>query len=205
MDTPNNSSLVNIYADENDSKIELFVDEDRDKLIISKDEITIKDETRLIEDTLATSDFINYKYLFRFFNFLHKDEIDLFELFEYEILHLVGLNELWQEIIGLSSPLPKMHLDKMNYNILQANLIIFNSRLKDIISDINEPTKNYLEQFNYTNIKIILSIEDGKYQKQSLTKPKIKVALSIIKEGEDDIPILRPQSYFNEAKLMIIL
>ncbi len=202
---PNKHSLVNIYAGENDSKIELFVNEDRDKLIISKNEITIKDDTKLIEDTLATSDFISYKYLFRFFNFSHNDEIDLFELFEYEILHLVGLNELWQEIIDLEENKPKRtKADKTDYESLKNKLNEFNNKLKDIISDINEPTKNYVERFNYTNIKIILSIEDGKYRSQTLTKPKIKVALSIIKEGEDDITILRPQSYFNEAKLTAI-
>ena len=204
---PNDSSLVNIYADENNSKIELFVDEDRDKLIISKNEISIKDDTRLIEDTLATSDFINYKYLFRFFNFLHKDEIDLFELFEYEIFHLVGINELWQEIVKLEEDKPRIRVDKTDYDNLQNKLKEFNQKLANIILQINEPTKNYLERFNYKNIKIILSIEEGKYGKETFTKPKIKVALSIIKEeGEDDIAIaiLRPQSYFNEAKLTAI-
>jgi len=201
----NHSALVNLYADENDSKIELFVDENRDKLIISKNEITIKDDSKLIEETLTTSDFINYKYIFRFFNFLHKDEIDLFELFEYEILHLVGINYLWQEIVGLVEDKPKRtKADKTNYKSLQDKLNEFNKKLQEIISDINEPTKNYLKQFDYENIKVILSIKDGGYRSQNLTKPKIKVALSIIKEGEDDILILRPQSYFNEAKLTAI-
>ncbi len=69
---------------------------------------------------------------------------------------------------------------------------------------INTPTNKYLEAFKYQNIKIILSIENGKYTKQSLIKPKIKVVISIIENGKDDIPIFRPQSYFNEAKLTAI-
>ena len=202
--TPNHSSLVNIYADDNDSKIELFVDEDREKLIISKDEITIKDDTKLIEDTLTTSDFINYKYLFRFFNFLHRDDIDLFELFEYEILHLIGINELWQEIIKLEENKPRIRADRDNYDELQNRLNTFNTKLKEIISDINESGKHYLISFNYTDIKVILSVEYGKYERQIFSKPKIKVALSIIKKGESDTFIPRPQSFFNEAKLTAI-
>ena len=204
--TPNDSSLVNIYADENNSKIELFVDEDRDELIISKNEITIKDDTNLIEDTLATSDFINYKYLFRFFNFLHRDDIDLFELFEYEIFHVLDLNELWQEIINLEKDKPRIIAEKDKYKRLQDKLTLFNEKLRIIISNINEPTNNYLQAFNYQKIekiKLILSIEFGKYEKQVFTNPKIKVALSVLKE-EEYKPILRPQSYFNEAKLTAI-
>lgn len=201
-DTLNEHSLVNIYCqDDESSKIEIISKDTEERYIISKNDITINDTTT-IKKSLNTSDFINYKYLFRFFNFLHKDEIDLFDLFEYEILHLVGLNELWQDILGLFKDTPKRtKVDKINYDSLQNKLNDFNKKLKKIISDINEPTKNYLERFNYKNIKIILSIEEGQYRSQTLTKPKIKVA---IKEGEDDIPILRPQSYFNEAKLTAI-
>ncbi|MCK5538600.1 MAG: hypothetical protein KAI79_17375, partial [Bacteroidales bacterium] len=201
--TPNHSSLVNLYAEEDESKVELFVDEEREKLIISKNEITIKDDTNLIEDTLSTSDFINYKYLFRFFNFLHKDDIDLFELFEYEILHLVGLAELWKEIVELAEKKPRIIADKEDYKTLNTQLKKFNSDLENIVSNINEPTNSYLERFNYPNLKLILSIDEGKYSSQVFTKPKIKVALSILKDGNYE-PIIRPQSYFNEAKLTAI-
>jgi len=90
---PNYSSLVNIYCEnDSESKIELFSKDTDENYTISKNKITIKDTTT-IQKSLYTSDFINYKYLFRFFNFLHKDEMDLFDLFEYEILHLIELNE----------------------------------------------------------------------------------------------------------------
>jgi len=200
---PNYSSLVNIYCEnDSESKIELFSKDTDENYTISKNNITIKESTT-IHKSLNTSDFINYKYLFRFFNFLHRDEIDLFNLFEYEILHLIGLNELWQEIIQLEKEKPSVSYDKANYDKLHIKLNLFNTKLEDIISDINEPTKNYLERFNYKNIKIILSTENGKYEKQTFTKPKIKVELNVLKNGEYE-SVLRPQSYFNEAKLTAI-
>lgn len=204
VDTPNNSSLVNIYADENDSKIEIFVDEDRDRLIISKDEITIKDDTKLIEDTLTTSDFINYKYLFRFFNFLHRDNIDLFTLFEYEVLHFLQLNELWIKIIELEKNKPRVRAEKEEYINLQNKLTSFNNMLSSKISDLNEPTNRYLEKFNYHNIRIFLSVKDGIYLKQKFNKPQINIELSVLKSDGSYEAILRPQSYFNEAKLTAI-
>jgi len=203
QDNLNEHSLVNIYCpnDEN-SKIELFSKETEERYIISKKDSTIKDNTT-IKKSLNTSDFINYKYLFRFFNFLHRDEIDLFELFEYEILHLVGLNELWQEIVYLEEDKPRVRADKEKYIELQTKLTEFNHKLKNIILKLNAPTNKYLKEFAYPNIKIILSIENGKYGKEIFSKPKIKVALSILKDGVY-LDIFKPQSYFNEAKLTAI-
>ncbi len=206
LTTPNHSSLVNIYADENDSKIELFVDEESEEVIISKDTITVKNNSSnlLIEDTLATSDFINYKYLFRFFNFFHKADIDLFDLFEYEILHLIGLNELWQEIVKLEDRKPRVRADKDDYLELQTKLKSFNNSLKDIVLNINEPANTYLKAFNYEDMKLVLLVKDGKYETQIFDKPKIKIELTVLKNESPDKPILRPQSYFNEAKLTAI-
>ncbi len=200
---PNKSSLVNIYADDSNSKIELFVDEEIEgKLLISKDEITVKDSV-LTKEALLTSDFINYKYLFRFFNFLHREEIDLFQLFEYELLHFLELNELWQDILELEKTKPRIRAEKDDYKTLVSKLQIFNEKLERVIGDINTPTNEYLSKFDYTDIKLILSIKLGKYKKQVFTNPKIKVELSILKDGEyKSIP--RPQSYFNEAKLTAI-
>jgi ABC-type multidrug transport system ATPase subunit len=202
--TPNNSSLVNIYAEENNSKIELFVDENRDKLIISKNEITIKDDTKLIEDSLHTSDFINYKYLFRFFNFLHQDKIDLFTLFEYEVLHLLQLDELWKTIVALEEGKPRVRADKTEYNNLIAKLDRFNEALSTKVSDLNEPTNRYLKKFDYDKIKILLTVVNGKYKQQTFDRPQINIELKVIKSNGDEEPILRPQSYFNEAKLTAI-
>jgi ABC-type dipeptide/oligopeptide/nickel transport system ATPase subunit len=205
----NDSSLVNIHANEDDSKIELIPNEDTEELVISKNNITIKN-TDLIEKSLQASDFINYKYLFRFFNFLHQDTINLFTLFEYEILHFLkdddtdtNLYELWKEIINLVKDKPRVIKNKDEYRSLQDKLNDFNKYLKNIVESINAPANDYLKEFKYENIKLELSVTDGKYEKENFIEPKIEVIISVEKEG-NPIHILRPQSYFNEAKLTAI-
>jgi len=213
----NNSSLVNIYADDNDSKIELFLKESEEEFIISKNMITIK-TNEVIKKSLYTSDFINYKYLFRFFNFFHRDKIDLFNLFEYEILHFLNdsdsntnLYDLWKEIINLEKDKPNQSSDKKeNYSKLINKIDNFNQYLKIIIQNLNDPTNRYLrDAFSFNNLKLQLSIKEGKYQRENnrlpyiFHKPKINIELFILKD-EINETILRPQSYFNEAKLTAI-
>jgi ABC-type lipoprotein export system ATPase subunit len=200
---PNNSSLVNIYANEDNAKIEIFSDETEDRFVISKNDITIKDTT-IIEKSLYTSDFINYKYLFRFFNFLHQDEIDLFMLFEYEILHLLQLNEQWQEIVELKEGKPRVIADKTEYKDLRRKLNRFNEALSAKVLDLNAPTNRYLGKFDYSNIKITLTFTDGKYERKTFDSPQINIELKVIKSDGSEEIILRPQSYFNEAKLTAI-
>jgi len=197
------SSLVNIYSNDDESKIELFLEGLTDRFVISKNDITIKD-TSIIEKSLQASDFINYKYLFRFFNFLHKDEIDLFTLFEYEVLHLLQLSEQWQEIIQLKKNKPRVRKNKTEYKDLKDKLKHFNQQLNTKVLNLNEPTKRYLKKFNYHNMKITLSFIDGKYENQTFDRPQINIKLKVIKHDGNDEPILRPQSYFNEAKLTAI-
>ncbi len=203
------SSLVNVYADENDSKIEL-VNEEEEKFIISKNNITIHDENETIENSLYTSDFINYKYLFRFFNFLHRDKIDLFNLFEYEILHFlntgdgINLYDLWKELLILVDNKPRIRAEKTQYDNLQNILKQFNEALILITSNLNEPANGYLrDKFGYDKVKLELTTINGVYDNQEFNRPKINIELSVLKNGNYEM-VLKPQSYFNEAKLTAI-
>jgi len=218
----NNSSLVNIYGDENDSKIELINEYDN-RFTISKNNIIIDDENKTIENSLYTSDFINYKYLFRFFNFLHRDKLDLFDLFEYEILHFlntidgINLYELWKEILELVESKPKENTrasknktkveaseERDKYKKITQKLKNFNDTLTSIISDLNNPAEDYLRNnFGYDQMKLQLTVVGGVYDNQEFNKPVINIELSVLKNGNDET-ILKPQSYFNEAKLTAI-
>ncbi len=247
--TPNNSSLVNIYANDDNSKIELFIKGIEEQFIISKNMITIKNN-EIIKKSLYTSDFINYKYLFRFFNFLHRDEINLFNLFEYEILHFLNdsdsntnLYNLWKEILELEKEKPSDNIKtksvyKKDYNDekklkrarekakkeareknekeyekisnLTDKINNFNKYLNNIIPNLNDHANKYLrDKFGYNNLKLQLSIKEGRYEKENnefpyiFYKPEINIELSVSKNEIYEV-ISRPQSYFNEAKLTAI-
>jgi len=204
----NEKSLVNIYeSDDNKSYIKLNLKNIEPDYIISKDIGSIN--TNVTSDTLIAktnlaSDFISYKYLFRFFNFLHRDDIDLFPLFSYEILQFlskdtVNLNELWNEILSLLKSKPRK-----NDKILNEKLTLFNSLLTDIISDLNIPVDTYLKQFNYKDLKLKLSVINGIFNGKELIHPKITLEIIVKKSDTDEIKIHRAQSFFNEAKLSAI-
>ncbi len=213
---PNKNSLVNIYenSDEN-AKIELTLKDinnlNSDKVFtISKESINTNKEDLLIEQGCYAGDFINYKYIFRFFDFLHTDEIDLFKLFEYEILHFItkdgqNLSDLWDEIVDIKNRNPGPIKDRDEFNKLTNKLVLFNRILTNKINQINQPSNDYLIKFNYENIKLKLRVINGKYTRQKkFIKPKIDFSISFKKDSQNDLAIHRSQSYFNEAKLTAI-
>lgn len=203
----NEKSLVNIYEpNDNNSYIKLTLN-DGSNFLISKDTNSINTNNlsnTLIANANLASDFISYKYLFRFFNFLHRDDIDLFPLFSYEILQFlsrntVNLSELWNDILTLIDSKPRK-----NDKVLNEKLTLFNSYLSEIISDLNIPIDNYLKEFKYKNLKLKLSVISGVYDGKELIFPKITLEITVKKSENDEIKIHRPQSYFNEAKLTAI-
>lgn len=213
QENENEKSLVNIHEDDDEKsfvKISLQKPHaDNKNFTISKNTIDTNKEDKIIANANLASDFINYKYLFRFFNFLHKEHIDLFSLFEYEIFHIldkdgVNLGNLWNEILELNKHKPRKIVEKTDYINLTSKLALFNSLLRSKVEDINLPTNTYLIKFNFKDIKIKVEIINGKYDKQVLLKPKIKLVISVKKNNGDIIPVHKPQSYFNEAKLTAI-
>ena len=203
----NEKSLVNIYeSDDNKSYIKLNLT-NNSNFCISKDvdAINTNDKSNtLISNANLASDFISYKYLFRFFNFLHREDIDLFPLFSYEILQFLSkdtnnMSELWNEILTLIDSKPRK-----NNKILNQKLTLFNNHLTEIISDLNIPIDNYLKQFKYNNLKLKLSVEERTYNGKEFIYPKITLEIIIKKDDTNEIKIYKPQSYFNEAKLTAI-
>ncbi len=213
---PNSASLVNIYEDnDKNSKIEIVLKDVEDLnpqkiFTISKENINTNKEDLLIERGCYAGDFINYKYIFRFFDFLHKEDIDLFKLFEYEILHFItsdgqNLAKLWEKILELKFENPRPITNKREFNKLTNELNNFNKLLSNEIEKINRPANDYLQKFGYKNIKLKLEVLKGQYTTQRIfIRPKIKFSIIFQKDEENSLSIPRIQSYFNEAKLTAI-
>ncbi|AXH15175.1 hypothetical protein CP985_11990 [Malaciobacter mytili LMG 24559] len=210
------NSLINIYEeDENNSKIELLLNDESgthaDKTFtISKSLINTNKDDSLIKKGCYTGDFISYKYLFRFFDFLHKEDIDLFKLFEYEIFHSIivstkSLAKWWDEILKLVELKPKPRANRSEFTSLTTKITQFNSFLQSLAPRITQLANEYLEKFSYQNLNISIEIEDGNYTTQRVfKKPKIKLNVELEKSSTDIIPIKKAQSFFNEAKLTAI-
>lgn len=210
------SSLVNIFEDdEENSKVELTLQDESghnpDKVFtISKSLINTNKNDTLIEKACYTGDFISYKYLFRFFDFFHKEDIDLFKLFEYEIFHSLilqtkSLSKWWDEILDIENLKPGPRSDKTNFNNLQTKITQFNTFLHSLAPRIEQLSNRYLQKFSYENINISFTIENGSYSNNKVfVKPKIRLGIQLEKTQTETIEIKKAQSFFNEAKLTAI-
>lgn len=210
------NSLINIYEDnEENSKVELLLNDESENnpdknFTISKSLINTNKEDTLIKKGCYTGDFISYKYLFRFFDFLHKEDIDLFKLFEYEIFHSIiistkSLAKWWDEILELVDSKPGPRANSVDFTNLTTKITQFNGFLQSLAPRITQLANEYLEKFSHSNINITIQILDGSYSSQKkFIKPKIKLNVELKKSESDMVSIKKAQSFFNEAKLTAI-
>lgn len=182
FDNNHTENLRNIYSqDEMTSGIVIdFVNEngviktytDASNLINTSDDGFMK-------ETTFSSDFMNYKFLSKIFDFKNSKPVDLFDIFVDEIFPFVTL------------------------------LKDFNKNIKVLLFEIQESANKHISEFELPlKIKLELSgvsfdhkitgtrrSYDGK-----LTKPSIILTIQI----DDRIDIKHPRSFFNEAKLTCV-
>lgn len=215
FDLEKEDSLVNIYeVDDTKSKIEINLKykdniEPEKTFLISKNSVNTNSQDTTIKKACYIGDFISYKYLFRFFDFFHKEKINLFRLFEYEILHSIiregdSLNKLWIEILNLVEKKPRTHQDKTDFDELQNKISKFNIFLNSLIERIIAPSNEYIKKFGYENIEIGLSVSNCTYSRLTFVKPEINFSVKLIKNEQESLSIEKSQSFFNEAKLTAI-
>lgn len=167
FDQKHPENLINLFGfNANDSSIKLTLEDENglpNEREISVGNITSKTDRLITELTLA-SDFINYHTLSRIYAYYHKDEINLFDLFEYELMEFISFKkplvkdgesadvtnvnaEAWWEYV--SEFVPKMK----DIKVLEGYLKDFNDNFRDYLNTITELTNSYitehfLEKFN---------------------------------------------------------
>lgn len=188
-----------------------------------------------------TGVFINHKFLFHFFNFRNSEQINLFPVFEKDILPFVldqrsklHIGEMYDELT--SSVIKKGNKVAQEYI---ANIDYFNDQVTKLTEEINlrssEIYNTYFREDNDKHLIIKLHYhstyinssgeyrqyylkydyqleqinENGKIiQRQakykSLNKPFIELEIIEIQESGKQREIVKPQAYFNEAKLTAI-
>ncbi len=225
-------NLINRFAGENcDSGITIeFEDDESSKVTKEISNNIVNSRTGSIIKTAAqASDFMSYKLLAKLYDFKHSRRIDLFEIFENEILMFITFGEAfvrhdgkagttnasdwWKYIADGMDPRPKMN--QPPYKTFINAVEKFNQELDSYLKKITESVNDYLQKFGQ-NTKVLFKYENAEYDRfaqGSTTKrihetlpPKIILDVSFEhnKIPKNKHPVNRPQSFLNEARLTAI-
>lgn len=225
-------TLKNVFMDEEeDSFIKVTsIDTDTSKeetYTISHDVInTNKDEDTIIQELNLASDFINYKLLHNFYRGSHKQEVNLWPVFERDIFPFLteGTQNWLEDIIkGKTKDVPRTpkgavvsqnrkqryvdELEALNQKI-QDLLIEIQNNANTFIKeeffngeDVIRITLTFTQKFKFENVrhKIWEKDRDGHRHDQL----RIKLSVEIYEEKPEPHwkPIERVQSFLNEAQL----
>lgn len=186
------------------------------------------------KESLLASDFLNYRLLQRSHSVKHTEEIDLFPIFEDAVFGYVQFSDVnWHNQQGqgiqirnagaiyrvvkngpdkkypkkngdLGYPQKKAH--RTAHNEFAGLVERFQRDLESLIENINQRVNTIIQdklQFNITFHLELDEIENYKLSEVNYTKPLNAIRL-IIDDFNGTGPILKPQSFLNEARLSAI-
>ena len=224
----NNQNLVNRFAGDgaNSSVLVTFEDESLASTTrqISHDTINTKNGN-IVKEAAVSSDFINYKYLSRLHDFRNSEAIDLFPIFEKDILMFVQFTAEFEE--GNSNALdwynsinkglnPRPKMRDPEYIEYMRKLNLFNEELEKYIYKLIESANGYLQDDFKQPFRIFLNYYPCTYDEflpDSTTKrnheflpPVIKLTIEYLhdKLNEEKSIIEKPHTFLNESRLTII-
>ena len=222
FDRTNPQNLINRYAETPDSKIELeLIDSEKRTITYTISHALINtnrtDDTKMKEANLA-SDFINYRLLSRVYDFRNSEDIDLFKIFEQEILDYISLSTIenagkeWQELKKGLNPHPTR--TSQTFLDFQTKLNLFNRELETYLMEIIEDANTFLQDDFDIPIKLTWSYENSTYdaflegsrtrRNHKTLPPKINLKAEFLDLNIRDKNIPKPHTFLNEAKLTAI-
>ncbi|MDP3558112.1 MAG: hypothetical protein Q8T03_12135 [Bacteroidota bacterium] len=195
FDYSDNQNLLNINAPPtaNNRKVEnafvsiKFLNDPNDKYFISFDNQTINENVEAQESNYA-SDFINYRFVYSAFNFRHRDKIDLFENFQYNVFPYIKFEATkirkinpqtgrWHDVVTENAneiidflefgPEYRADGDKRTYETTKSFKTNFDNLIKKVILElkkwethINTRGNEILQkELGYPNIEFALKVE----------------------------------------------
>jgi energy-coupling factor transporter ATP-binding protein EcfA2 len=222
-------NLINRYAGSvTDSSIQVEYSDDLQATTtrkISLTTINTKADGLVLEACLG-SEFLDYKILSRIHNFYHKEVIDLFEYFLYNLFPFINFGRQtrksndptgssnasywWDTIKDGINPKPKMH--EPIYKEFQRLVGTFNEEFGLYIDRISNAANQLLGGIFEEKFKIRLEYRPCRYnpkwdgtQSRSWKMFPPMVVLSVILPSaqlrEEDRKVQSPQSFLNEARL----
>lgn len=178
----------NIYCQENEESSIKVKFQDQDAIEISNLKIYSEDDNieegrknkiatrNFVENTILLSDFINYKFIFKTFDFQNYQSVDLFFLFEKELFYYMNFEKFfsnskyanlkyahnyWRHINARLDGWNSLRKSKKK-NALLEDIIheysTFCDALKNTISNLVESTNQYLHKFFHCNYSISFQI-----------------------------------------------
>jgi len=105
---------------------------------------TNKPQDTEISKANLTSDFINYRLLAKLYHFKNSQDIEIFDMFEDEILQYINIdgqnfNELWRRLKNGLSPRPKM--TDQSYKEFQKDIQSFNEKFESYLQTLSASNK----------------------------------------------------------------
>jgi len=233
FDVRHDQNLVNRFAREN-AESSIIVEFEDASHSVTRKQISLRTNNTRIGDLVVEcnqcSDFINYKLLSKVYDFSNKSQIDLFPLFERDLLMFVNFDleyklidgtlqnknadSWWQYLKPGMNPRPRMH--DPEYRIFSENVTNFNSELKKYLFKIIETANEYVQRYFKQPFKLKLEYidctyddfkNDGSTARNHITvPPQIILTVEFLhdKLTEPKKDILRPQTFLNEARLTTI-
>jgi len=222
FDYENPQSLLNIFVNENEeAKIEMtYIDEATQEThtnIISKSTINTRDN-QVIQELNLASDFINYKLLHNFYNASHKQEVNLWAVFERDIFpfYTDGTTPILEKIQSKTQPIDGRKTQPRKRS-KQEDLDAINLEIETLLSEITKTANDFLKKHFYEN-KDVLKINlqfNKEFTLDNINKnlwadgndpirhSELHIKL-VVEQFMDDgtwKPLERVQSFLNEAQL----
>jgi hypothetical protein len=232
FDPKSGEDLINFYSkDKRASYVKVFLSDGKSKP--SEKEISLsKITTRkgdVVKNIAQASDFLNYRFLFEVYNFRNSQDIELFSIFERDLLLFINFpvasvrhdakpgssngGEWWKYLSdGLDSSFGKQSPQFTAFdNAIKDFDKEFKSYLENIIYDANIILNDKFKETIKLSIDYVgcafdyrKNIRKPTYQKPSPPKVKLKAELvnKNLPAGKEDVK--RLQTFLNEAKLTAI-
>ena len=225
-------TLRNVYVDENeDSFIKLTsidtLTSREDTYTISHDVINTNNESdTIIQELNLASDFINYKLLHNFYGGSHKNEVNVWPVFEHNIFPFLSEGtKNWLEDI-IKKPTMDIPRTPKGYAVsagkktrYKEQLDALNNKIQELLTEIQNNANTFIKdeffnskdvikigltftkKFNFENVALKLWDKDRDGHRHD--ELRIKLSVEIYENGPNPQwkSIERVQSFLNEAQL----
>lgn len=229
-DNTTHQSLRNVFTDNDENAfIELTTsdeDDNNETYTISLDTInTNKDSDTIIQELNQASDYINYKLLHNFYTATHKQEINLWPVFERDIFpfllddtNRILLDKIktktndvpryrsGQPVRATKRGVAELEIDLINDEIttllsqIQVNANDFIKKHFFDKKDVIRVSLDFTKKFTFDKVRNRLWLPENDAIRPSKLQIKLIVEL-YQKESEEWKPVHRVQSFLNEAQL----
>lgn len=166
------------------------------------------------KESRKAMDFLNYQSLFAFQHFKNSENVDLSDVFDYYILPYVTFSpirvngkdisnagEMWKEYQNGPTKVGG-NIKKNNKNEFQSFESHFKTEFQKLIDFINQNSYDIINEFGYDiHFKLSYISPSNYIGYKKYDYQKYKIILTIDSYNGKSIPINRPQTFLNEAKL----